>query len=87
MNILHGTWIPQATTDFLQSGSFYLWVETQTKPPGIQSEHPLHPKHLYQEKLFAFLSDTLGIKPPKYGQQGQLANLITQQFFLLPSAG
>jgi SNF2 family DNA or RNA helicase len=28
MKILHGTWIPDGHDDFIQSGAFYLWVET-----------------------------------------------------------
>ena len=28
MKIVHGTWIPNTETDFIQSGSFYLWIET-----------------------------------------------------------
>jgi SNF2 family DNA or RNA helicase len=28
MKVLHGTWIPQAESGFVQTGGFYLWVET-----------------------------------------------------------
>ncbi len=28
MKILHGTWIPDANPDFVQTGAFYLWIET-----------------------------------------------------------
>jgi len=30
MKIVHGTWIPAETADFIQQGGFYLWVETDT---------------------------------------------------------
>jgi hypothetical protein len=28
MNVIHGDWIPDNTQDFIQSGNFYLWVES-----------------------------------------------------------
>ncbi len=28
MNLLHGAWIPNPGSDFVQTGVFYLWVET-----------------------------------------------------------
>ncbi|MEO0648223.1 MAG: hypothetical protein AAFZ17_19080, partial [Cyanobacteria bacterium J06650_10] len=28
MKILHGTWIPESQSSFVQAGAFYLWVET-----------------------------------------------------------
>ncbi|MGF1514445.1 MAG: DEAD/DEAH box helicase [Elainellaceae cyanobacterium] len=34
MRILHGTWVPQ-TTDFVQTGAFYLWIETETSTDRI----------------------------------------------------
>ncbi|MEO1620701.1 MAG: hypothetical protein AAFU53_06660, partial [Cyanobacteria bacterium J06632_3] len=38
MKVLHGTWIPDAQPSFVQSGAFYLWVETAaTSPPAVSS--------------------------------------------------
>ena len=30
MQIVHGTWIPDDTDDYVQGGAFYVWVETDT---------------------------------------------------------
>jgi SNF2 family DNA or RNA helicase len=48
MYILHGTWIPRETDDFVQTGRFYLWVETAAIlkiKPGYRVD-PLPPKEL-----------------------------------------
>ena len=37
MHIIHGTWIPDDTHEFIQRGAFYLWVETDT-PSGKVAE-------------------------------------------------
>ena len=79
MKILHGTWIPQATEAFLQTGSFYLWVETDQKSRRRQSGHP---RHLFEADLVSVLVDELGIKPLGHHK---LETFITAQHFLLPT--
>ncbi|MBC6453415.1 MAG: DEAD/DEAH box helicase [Hormoscilla sp. SP5CHS1] len=44
MKILHGTWIPQGEDDFIQTGGFYLWVETSDPPPKSRKRQPVSPK-------------------------------------------
>jgi hypothetical protein len=77
MKILHGTWIPDRSSDFIQSGNFYIWVETtdtkqiaptkrkstkkQSAPEPEQSS-PKHPASLTEEELKIFLVKDLGIK-------------------------
>ena len=39
MKILHGTWIPVSGSDFIQSGNFYIWVET-TRADSLASTSP-----------------------------------------------
>ena len=39
MNILHGTWIPKLTDNFIQTGNFYLWIE---KPTNTTANHLKH---------------------------------------------
>jgi SNF2 family DNA or RNA helicase len=83
MKILHGTWIPTTTDEFIQSGGFYLWVETdsiakQTKK--LSENH--HPQQLIKDKLAIFLKEELGITAPKYGSFSQE---IFSKFFILPS--
>ncbi|MEM9541270.1 MAG: DEAD/DEAH box helicase [Cyanobacteria bacterium P01_E01_bin.42] len=77
-HILHGTWIPDDTNEFIQKGAFYLWVETdeiEEKP----SEN-IHPFHLRRGALAMFLEE-LGIAI----ELEELSEKITSQYFLLPS--
>ncbi|MGG6265003.1 DEAD/DEAH box helicase [Leptolyngbya sp. AN03gr2] len=77
MHILHGTWIPDDATDFVQRGKFYLWVETLEKLKSRKAEASLHPRHLLEKSLATFLTEQLGMQiAPKS---------IAPIFFLLPS--
>jgi len=58
MHILHGTWIPEATDDFVQQGGFYLWVETEQQR---QFEAPKHNRHLHKVELAQFLANEFGL--------------------------
>ena len=84
MKILHGTWIPQGGTDFVQNGGFYLWVETDSpaKQPKKQAEKR-HPGQLNQNDLSSFLANDLKLPAPRYGDFSQ--NLSTK-YLLLPSS-
>ena len=81
MQILHGTWIPQATEGFVQAGAFYLWVETTEQK---QSRKPIqqHPRQIAATDLAALLTQELGIQPPT---DRKLQDLISPQYFLLPT--
>ncbi len=88
MQILHGTWIPQAAEalpgeGFIQSGGFYLWVET-TEKKQLRKPSQRHPRQLVAEDLALLLSQELGVQPP--GIRRDLKELISPQYFLLPSA-
>ncbi|MDJ0572747.1 MAG: DEAD/DEAH box helicase [Pleurocapsa sp. MO_192.B19] len=78
MKILHGTWIPDETEDLIQSGGFYLWVET-TKPKTTKNSTTIHPYQLSAKNLEFFLAQDLGIKNIQ-------ADAITPKYFLLPTA-
>lgn len=80
MQILHGTWIPQSETDFIQSGAFYLWVETTAKPRS-RKQTQRHPRQLATPDLVALLTSELGIKPT----YRKLEALIEPRYFLLPT--
>ena len=82
MQILHGTWIPESGDNFIQSGAFYLWVET-TEKKRLRKPSRCHPRQLKGEELTALLSSELGVKPPNYQK---LEDLIQPKFFLLPTA-
>lgn len=83
MKILHGTWIPKATDAFIQTGAFYLWVETDSpeKRRKTQSEKR-YSRQLVEDELVAFLTHELGIPAPKYGTINQQ---IVTKYFILPS--
>ncbi len=59
MNTIHGFWRPEDNTGFIQSGTFFIWVEHNENPkkkqPGI------HPQHLQNETLANFLKQDLAI--------------------------
>jgi SNF2 family DNA or RNA helicase len=84
MHIIHGTWIPEDTHEFIQKGAFYLWVETDT-PPGASRSRAgaVHPRHLAQSALAAFLIEKLGLRE---SAPGALARTLCTKYFLLPTA-
>ncbi len=86
MKIIHGTWIPQSGTDFVQAGAFYLWVETDITAKGKQKSAPSnanrHPQHLAAAELQEFLTDSLSISAVN---SQHLPEVFTSQYFLLPS--
>jgi len=82
MKILHGTWIPSSGDEFIQSGNFYLWVETDT-PPKQQKNLAVnrHPQQLNKDDLSTFLGDELGITP----KNSSISRDIVTKYFILPS--
>src|SRR5947209_3808502 len=83
MHIIHGTWIPEDSHAFIQSGAFYLRVETDT-PIGTTRHrgNPVHPRHLMSTALAAFLTEKLGLRE---SMPGTLARTLTTKYFLLPT--
>ncbi|MBH8551908.1 DEAD/DEAH box helicase [Nostocaceae cyanobacterium CENA357] len=81
MKVLHGTWIPNADTDFMQSGAFCLWVETSTVKKSRANHQNTHPGHLPKDELIAFLNQELGIKEPA----PKLSQRISPKYFALPT--
>ncbi|MEO1298255.1 MAG: DEAD/DEAH box helicase [Cyanobacteria bacterium J06636_16] len=80
MKILHGTWIPETTEDFIQTGGFYLWIETEEKSRRRREGHP---RQLFEPDLVAALADELGVKTT--GRHA-LEDFVTPRRFLLPTA-
>ncbi|MFQ4134930.1 DEAD/DEAH box helicase [Nodosilinea sp. PGN35] len=81
MQILHGTWIPQPATDFVQTGAFCLWVETEQKSRRRLASQT-HPFHLPEPDLVPVLTDELGLKSP---DRRPLNTFIAPRTFLLPT--
>ena len=70
MKILHGTWIPDAHSNFVQTGAFYLWVETAEGT-------------LPKKALALFLEEELGFP---HSSAHSLGKDISDRFFELPTA-
>ncbi len=81
MKVIHGTWIPHAQTGFIQSGSFYLWVETPFFKE-YRNQQTLHPGHLTGDELETFLIQVLGIQEPAI----KLQERISPKYFALPTS-
>ncbi|MGF1603788.1 MAG: DEAD/DEAH box helicase [Thermosynechococcaceae cyanobacterium] len=82
MNILHGTWIPEADANFVQRGAFYLWVETTEVFSAKQTKGFQHPRQLLTAPLADFLRNELGLQPT----YKPLEDNIIARHFLLPSS-
>ena len=93
MNILHGTWVPESTTDFIQSECFYFWVETSAvqkarksaaKPSDSSHELLTHPYQPSPSALETFFTEELGLKSnvTARSQKGNLREI----FLWLPSS-
>ena len=73
MNVIHGAWIPKNTQDFIQSGDFYLWVESDEL--SSKPKMPLHPQHLPEKPCLEFLKNDTLLAPINAGQ-GALLSLL-----------
>ncbi|MEQ8536278.1 MAG: DEAD/DEAH box helicase [Coleofasciculus sp. D1-CHI-01] len=82
MKILHGTWIPQTSDAFIQTGAFYLWVETDTPSPQKTAHSNTHPAQLTQADLANLLVNELGVSPTS---SSAIQDQITPQYFILPT--
>ncbi len=80
MKILHGSWIPNAESNFIHDGSFYLWVEVPLSK-GKGCEQGIHPGHLSKNDLVAFLTNELDLKENIL----QLQARICPKYFALPT--
>ena len=85
MHVVHGTWIPDDTEEFVQGGGFYLWVETDAplRAKRGPSHGALHPRQLIDASLVAFLDEKLGIRD---SYADTISRSLCRRFFLLPSA-
>jgi SNF2 family DNA or RNA helicase len=83
MKVIHGTWIPDESSNYIQLGSFYLWVETSSSVKRTsKSKQQIHPAHLSKAELGLFLSQELGIKDSVF----TIEQNISGKYFALPTA-
>ncbi|MDM8559350.1 DEAD/DEAH box helicase [Candidatus Parabeggiatoa sp. HSG14] len=84
MNIIHGTWIPKTENNFIQTGGFYLWVETSSlKKSKKNKQENIHPRHLTKDDLSTFLISELGLSETR---SHKMTDKIDTRYFILPSA-
>lgn len=73
MKILHGTWIPDHSDNFIQTGNFCIWIETtesktiakrksSKSAKVVENGLPRHPASLAESELKPFLFNELAIK-------------------------
>ena len=82
MKVLHGTWIPENTDQYKQTGAFYLWVETIGANRGKRAKNE-HPRILRKHMLEEFLTVELGLKDD---YSHQIDRRIAKKYFTLPSS-
>jgi SNF2 family DNA or RNA helicase len=102
MKILHGTWIHDHGNDFIQTGNFYIWVET-TEPKAIATNKrkssktvqesgaiAKHPASLDESDLKLFLYKDLAIKDDLLEEPSnkryEKEKIIFPKYFLLPTS-
>jgi hypothetical protein len=83
MHIIHGTWIPDDTHEFIQRGAFYLWVETDTLQ-DVSRHDSMHPRHLMHTDLTTFLAEKLGLQVSVVSALS--GSPLHTKYFLLPTA-
>ena len=91
INVLHGTWIPESSADFIQSGCFYFWVETSAtqrktarKSPATNHRTALpHPYQPSKTSLETFFTTELGLK--SNGTSRSQQETLQDLFLWLPS--
>ena len=78
IKILHGTWVPEHTSDFVQSGRFYFWVETSE----MQKRSTSRVKNAETESVITTSKKTEkadggGFLPLKYPRQPNTETLLS----------
>jgi SNF2 family DNA or RNA helicase len=79
--VIHGTWIPRATNDYLQEGAFCLWVEKDVSNRD-QKHSDEHPAALRKDQLETCLKAELGIKGTHLSS---ILHGITPKYFTIPT--
>jgi len=59
MKILHGTWVPESPTDFVQAGQFVLWGESTDQKKVNNGDR--HPRQLVKAELADLLEQDFGL--------------------------
>jgi len=60
MKVIHGIWVPDAKKNFMQTGQFYIWIETD-EVSACKNKN-LHPQQLSDQVCLDFLKKTFAYK-------------------------
>jgi hypothetical protein len=77
MNVIHGAWIPKNPQGFIQSGAFYLWIESDEVRNNTKIS--IHPQHLPEKPFLEYLKNELALSTLGAGQ-GTLLPLLLPTF-------
>ena len=84
MKVIHGTWVPQEASGFLQEGGFFIWIET---PENTDSREPgAYSVSLSEEDLKKCLIEELGLTSTYFLDLSSPEEHyhFSQIFFLIP---
>ncbi|MDQ7091644.1 MAG: DEAD/DEAH box helicase [Methylococcales bacterium] len=74
MKVIHGIWIPNSKADFIQTGQFYIWIETDEVKP--KKNKNLHPQQLPEDEGLKFLKSAFSYHLMPNDKQPQLETLF-----------
>ncbi len=83
MNIIHGIWTPENNHEFVQSGQFSIWIETDEVIANKKTN--IHPHHLQQANCLAFLKQEFALNLDKEAIRLRTVKLPTYQGKPLPA--
>lgn len=84
MYLIHGTWILDEHPTEISSGTFHLWIETDVPSlPFSLYAGDIHPRHLMDDALEAFLREKLELHT---AVEGEFMGNFSLQSFVLPTA-
>jgi len=76
MKILHGTWIPEHGSEFIQTGNFYIWIETTATKAIASTKRKSSAKASKSTKVSETLSETLSTKHPASLAERELKSFL-----------
>jgi len=83
INVVHGFWAPEKTADFIQSGCFHVWVESDQVVS--KNSKALHGYHYKGQQLADFLQNQLAMTLTGRHKDEALTDFIKQHLISLPT--
>ncbi len=76
MKILHGTWIPNRSSDFTQGGNFYIWVETNEINQGTTTKSKSRQNAVTKTAIVPEQIEQLGLRHPASLPETELRSFL-----------